>query len=535
MDSDDDELMNIGAGSQQHSQVVAVNSQQSYNSDSSIESGSDYENDNNDESIGNRELQQLLDEANAKKEQDILLAKAADIRNNVKTRYVSGGSSSSGISSAGLTINLGHGSSRSSHKNPADDNIDSEDVDIGKPGAQETGVIRTLEDTVNAIDKEKNIDSKNLSKEEGLKDYTNHVVHALHSYNPQKIVDKLSSIKKQVNENNDLISLDWETLWTNSFLSKLDSFKNKNSFGQVNSDQCKLLFYLTALQTCDTERDCIDLIYQRSLFLQSLVSGRSITHAPRSFDHNNDNISGNTIVTNTGSSTLSTTSRRIKNNYFGWRITFDDFIDVFNHYGVNMRAIREAPINNNMSTLDALSLQNRWNHARQSYFRKETPNDDVHACDDEDSDDNGFNDSDDDFDDEYYINNNITPIKKKKEKNYFDKENMPSISSIQFVVKFLRLVDIDVENIYLGANRTQASCNSSSSNTKQEELNACEQVVVALILLRTDAVLHDVAISIQDTILKLWKKYIDNDNPIGRKVYVQRKLREIDLFHSYLK
>ena len=62
MDSDsDDELMNLGINSPNRN---VSNSQLSYNSDSSIES--DTEGIHREDSIGNSQLQQLLDEAKQK-------------------------------------------------------------------------------------------------------------------------------------------------------------------------------------------------------------------------------------------------------------------------------------------------------------------------------------------------------------------------------------------------------------------------------------------------------------------------------------
>ena len=64
-------------------------------------------------------------------------------------------------------------------------------------------------------------------------------------------------------------------------MSKLEDMESKNSLGQLHSDQCKLLFNSTVYHTYDTEKENnVDLIYQRGLFLQSLVNGKSITHAP---------------------------------------------------------------------------------------------------------------------------------------------------------------------------------------------------------------------------------------------------------------
>ena len=141
MDSDsDDELMNVGINSPNRN---VSNSQLSYNSDSSIES--DTEGIHREDSIGNSQLQQLLDEANARKAQNELLAKASDIKNNVKKRKIgdSDGSIGTSFNSVNLTINLG-GTNTSEESR--------------KKSRQE----QSLKDTVNAIDKEKNIDSKNL-------------------------------------------------------------------------------------------------------------------------------------------------------------------------------------------------------------------------------------------------------------------------------------------------------------------------------------------------------------------------------------
>ena len=254
-------------------------------------------------------------------------------------------------------------------------------------------------------------------------------------------------------------------------------------------------YYLIQLCTYDTEKENnVDLIYQRGLFLQSLVNGKSITHAPPK-----RNIR---------------TSRQ-KNNYFGWNITFDDFVDVFKYYGINMKAIQKASVNlaqNN--TLDALSLQRHWDYAMRNYFREETPEDDVHAFDDDDSDGDGENGTDDDdLDEEHYIRNNITPRKKKKEINPFDREHMPSISSLKFVVKFLRIVDTNVED----NNNNNNNNNNINSENGNDDLNSCEQIIVALVLLLSDAVIFDIAIAIQETILSLWKKYISVEKPRGRK------------------
>ena len=95
MDSDsDDELMNVGINSPNRN---VSNSQLSYNSDSSIES--DTEGIHQEDSIGNSQLQQLLDEANARKAQNALLAKASDIKNNVKKRKIGDSDGSIGTSS----------------------------------------------------------------------------------------------------------------------------------------------------------------------------------------------------------------------------------------------------------------------------------------------------------------------------------------------------------------------------------------------------------------------------------------------------
>ena len=486
MDSDsDDELMNVGINSPNRN---VSNSQLSYNSDSSIES--DTEGIHREDSIGNSQLQQLLDEANARKAQNELLAKASDIKNNVKKRKIgdSDGSIGTSFNSVNLTINLG--------------GTNNSEEDSRKKSRQE----QSLKDTVNAIDKEKNIDSKNLSKDLGTNGYPNHVVKSFYDYDSDQLAKKANDLKQKLQNDKDLQKLNWETLWSNSFMSKLEDMESKNSLGQLHSDQCKLLFNSTVYHTYDTEKENnVDLIYQRGLFLQSLVNGKSITHAPPK-----RNIR---------------TSRQ-KNNYFGWNITFDDFVDVFKYYGINMKAIQKASVNlaqNN--TLDALSLQRHWDYAMRNYFREETPEDDVHAFDDDDSDGDGENGTDDDdLDEEHYIRNNITPRKKKKEINPFDREHMPSISSLKFVVKFLRIVDIDTNVEDNNNNNNNNNINSENGN---DDLNSCEQIIVALVLLLSDAVIFDIAIAIQETILSLWKKYISVEKPRGRKRYIKCKLREI--------
>ena len=122
-------------------------------------------------------------------------------------------------------------------------------------------------------------------------------------------------------------------------------------------------------------------------------------------------------------------------------------------------------------------------------------------------------DSEDDSPDNQWCASSSTSGNYGSQKNYFEKENMPSIASLDFLMRFLSIVEIDSHVVEDG--------------TDNRNLNACEQVVVATILLLMDAVVFDIAKTVGETIVILWKKYIDVVNPMGRKELIERKLREI--------
>ena len=62
----------------------------------------------------------------------------------------------------------------------------------------------------------------------------------------QKLLDdykfQIANLKKKLQNDKDLQKLYWETLWSNSFMSKLEDMESKNSLGQLHSDLCILLF-----------------------------------------------------------------------------------------------------------------------------------------------------------------------------------------------------------------------------------------------------------------------------------------------------
>ena len=299
----------------------------------------------------------------------------------------------------------------------------------------------------------------------------------------------------------ELVKLTWENLWTNSFLSKVDRVPCKNSLGQIKSEQCRMLFYETALQTHESENT--ELIYQRSLFLQSLVLGQSITHFSGAF---------NPLYHKEGRDQYRNSKRikTVKNHFFGWNMCFDDFLEIFSAYGMNIGAIRKAPRNSTL-VQNLSSVQHRWDNAKNNYFRVGTSADDILALDDEESADDF--DSEDDSPDNQWCANRSTSGNDGSQKNYFEKENMPSTASLDFLMRFLSIVEID--------------SNTVENGTGNRNLNACEQVVVATILLLMDAVVFDIAKTVGETIVILWKKYIDVINPMGRKELIEQKLREI--------
>ena len=283
MDSDD-EWMKIGNGSPYRNRLAS-------NQDSTFDS--DISDDEGEKSLGNSQLDRLLEEARDDKSLKLHLNRNGDVsQNEDKTSP-----------------------RRETQNHTKKINIDcSSEVPDNDPLAD----INTLEDTKRAIDKEKNSRSVLDKDSHGFKKY---VVRTFVEYNPQLVTKTLLELKKNMEKTGgELVKLTWEKLWTNSFLSKVDKVSCKNSLGQIKSEQCRMLFYETALQTHESENT--ELIYQRSLFLQSLVLGQSITHFPGTF---------NSLYHKEGLEQYRNSKRikTVKNHFFGWSVCFDHFLEIF--------------------------------------------------------------------------------------------------------------------------------------------------------------------------------------------------------------